>query len=66
MGARQGERIVPVIGARTRLQLRESLGALEITLSPGEVARIEEAIPQSSVAGSRYDDHQMRDLDSER
>ena len=30
------------------------------------LARIEEAIPASAVAGSRYDEHQMRILDSER
>jgi aryl-alcohol dehydrogenase-like predicted oxidoreductase len=58
--------IVPVIGARTRPQLEESLGALDVTLSPGDVARLEEAIPASAIAGSRYDEHQMRILDSER
>jgi aryl-alcohol dehydrogenase-like predicted oxidoreductase len=60
------ERIVPVIGARTRAQLTESLGALEVELSPAELARIEAAIPPSAVAGTRYDEHQMRMLDSER
>ena len=34
--------------------------------SPAEVARIEEAVPASAVAGTRYDEHQMRALDSER
>ncbi len=58
--------IVPVIGARTRAQLAESLGALNVDLSPADVARIEEAVPASAVAGSRYDAHQMRVLDSER
>ena len=58
--------IVPLIGARTRAQLTESLGALQIVLTPAEVARIEEAIPVAAVAGSRYDEHQMRILDSER
>lgn len=58
--------IVPVIGARTRAQLDESLGALEIRLSPDDVAAIEAAVPQSEVAGTRYDEHQMRILDSER
>lgn len=62
----KGESIVPVIGARTRAQLEESLGALAITLSPADVARIEEALPPSAVAGTRYDEHQMRILDSER
>jgi aryl-alcohol dehydrogenase-like predicted oxidoreductase len=58
--------IVPVIGARTRAQLAESLGALRVTLTPAEVARMADAIPASAVAGARYDEHQMRILDSER
>jgi len=58
--------IVPLIGARTRAQLSESLAALDVKLSPSEIARIEEAIPASAVAGTRYDEHQMRALDSER
>ncbi len=62
----KGKSIVPVIGARTRAQLAESLGALSVSLSPADLARIEEAIPPSAVAGTRYDPHQMRILDSER
>jgi aryl-alcohol dehydrogenase-like predicted oxidoreductase len=62
----KGHSIVPLIGARTRAQLAESLGALHIELSPSDVARIEEAVPPSAVAGTRYDEHQMRILDSER
>jgi aryl-alcohol dehydrogenase-like predicted oxidoreductase len=62
----KGQTIVPLVGARKRLQLSESLGALEIQLSPADLARIEEAIPTSAVAGTRYDEHQMRMLDSER
>jgi aryl-alcohol dehydrogenase-like predicted oxidoreductase len=61
----QGPTIVPVIGARTRAQLSESLGALDVKLSPEQMARIEEAVPASAVAGTRYDEHQMRVLDSE-
>jgi aryl-alcohol dehydrogenase-like predicted oxidoreductase len=62
----KGESIVPVIGARTRAQLTESLGALGIDLSPEDLARIEETVPASAVAGTRYDAHQMRMLDSEK
>ena len=58
--------IVPLIGARTRAQLAESLRALDVALTPADVARMEEAIPASAVAGTRYDEHQMRILDSER
>jgi len=58
--------IVPVIGARTRAQLTESLGALQIALSAADITRLEEAVPASAVGGTRYDAHQMRILDSER
>lgn len=57
--------IVPVIGARTTTQLAESLGALDVELSPADLARLESAVPASAVAGTRYDEHQMRILDSE-
>ncbi len=62
----RGASMVPVIGARTRAQLDEALGALALTLSPADLARIEEAVPSSSVAGTRYAPQQMRQLDSER
>jgi aryl-alcohol dehydrogenase-like predicted oxidoreductase len=60
----KGSRIVPVIGARTRKQLAESLAAVEVRLSAEDVARIEAAIPP--VAGTRYEERQMKMLDSER
>ena len=62
----KGKRIVPVIGARKRSQLEESLGALDVQLSATDLARIEEAIPPSTVAGTRYGEDQMKILDSER
>ncbi|MHC5765980.1 MAG: aldo/keto reductase [Nostoc sp.] len=62
----KGRNIVPVIGARKRTQLSESLAALDVNLSPEELTRIEAAIPASAIAGTRYDEHQMQMLDSER
>jgi aryl-alcohol dehydrogenase-like predicted oxidoreductase len=62
----RGPRIVPLVGSRTRAQLEEALGALRITLTPAELAHIEAAVPAEAVAGTRYDAHQMRVLDSER
>jgi aryl-alcohol dehydrogenase-like predicted oxidoreductase len=62
----KGQRIIPVIGARTRAQLSESLGALRVKLTESDLARIEESIPASAIAGTRYDERQMRMLDSER
>jgi aryl-alcohol dehydrogenase-like predicted oxidoreductase len=58
--------IVPLIGARTRTQLRESIGALHLALSVDDLARIEAAIPADAVAGTRYAAQQMGTLDSER
>ena len=58
--------IVPVIGARTRAQLSDALAALAVTLSPSDLAELEAALPADAVAGTRYDPHQMRNLDSER
>jgi aryl-alcohol dehydrogenase-like predicted oxidoreductase len=62
----KGNNIVPVIGSRTRSQLQESLGALQISLSPDDLVRIEKAIPASEVAGARYAESHMKQLDSER
>jgi aryl-alcohol dehydrogenase-like predicted oxidoreductase len=55
--------IVPVIGARTRAQLKEALGALDISLSAEDLSRIEDSVPE--IAGTRYDERQMKVLDSE-
>jgi len=62
----RGASIVPVIGARTRVQLGEALAALALGLRPDELAQIEAAVPMEAVAGDRYDAHQMKHLDSER
>ena len=62
----KGSSIVPVIGARKRTQLTEALGALQFELSEDDIARVEGAIPAAAVAGTRYDEHQMKMLDSER
>ncbi len=62
----RGPRIVPVLGARTRTQLAEALGALRITLTAADLAAIEAAVPPEAVAGTRYDAWQMSVLDSER
>jgi len=62
----KGQNLVPVIGARTRAQLAEALGALPVRLSAEDLARLEEAVPASDVAGSRYGEAQMQMLDSER
>ncbi len=58
--------LVPVMGARKRTQLADSLAALHVKLTTEEIAAIESAIPPDAVAGTRYGEDQMRVLDSER
>jgi aryl-alcohol dehydrogenase-like predicted oxidoreductase len=62
----RGDDIVPLVGARRRDRLSEALGALELSLSADDLARIERAVPPDAVAGDRYDPRAMATLDSER
>ena len=61
----QGQDIVPVIGARRRNRLAEALGALDVALTPDDLAAIERAVPKGAAAGDRYAAAQMAHLDSE-
>ena len=62
----RGDAIFPLAGPRTRAQLDDLLGALDVDLTPDDLGRIEAAVPSDDVAGSRYADQQMAMLDSER
>ena len=62
----RGEDIVPLIGARRRDRLTEALGAVNVSLTPDELAAIERAVPPGAAAGDRYDSRGMTMLDSER
>ena len=57
---------MPLVGARTRTRLEESLGALRLELTAEDLAAIENAVPAGAVAGTRYDATQMSFLDSEK
>jgi aryl-alcohol dehydrogenase-like predicted oxidoreductase len=62
----RGADIVPLLGARRRDQLAEALGALDIALTPDDLAAIERAVPKGSASGERYAPAQMSQLDRER
>jgi aryl-alcohol dehydrogenase-like predicted oxidoreductase len=62
----RGSDIIPLIGTKRRDRLAEALGALDLDLTPGELAAIEAAVPSDQVAGDRYDSHGMASLDSEK
>ncbi|WP_183923680.1 aldo/keto reductase [Sphingomonas sp. BK069] len=50
----QGEDIVPIPGTKRRRYLENNLGALDVILSPSELARIDEVMPAGAAAGTRY------------
>lgn len=64
--ASRGEDVVPLVGARSRGRLEESLGSVDLSLSGDDLAAIEAAVPAGAAAGTRYDAAQMSFLDSEK
>ncbi len=62
----RGDDIFPIIGSRTPAQFKDTLAALSIKLTTDDIARIENAIPPGSAAGTRYAAPQMAHLDSEK
>lgn len=58
--------LVPVIGARTRKQLRDILSVFERPLSPEDVVAVEALLPSNAIKGTRYPAAHMSQLDSER
>lgn len=60
----RGEDIVPLVGARRRDRLTEALGALDVTLDAGDLAAIEQAVPDGAAAGDRYPAAQMAHLEA--
>jgi len=50
----QGDDVVAIPGTRYMERLQENLGALEVVLTESDLARIDEAVPAGSAAGTRY------------
>ncbi len=50
----QGEDVVPIPGTKRRTYLEENLGALDVTLTPEDLRRMEAAFPFGAAAGERY------------
>ena len=59
-----GEDVIPLIGARRRGQLAESLAALDVVLDAGDLARIEAVLPAGAIRGDRYPAAQMARLEA--
>ncbi|MBY0331441.1 MAG: aldo/keto reductase [Acetobacteraceae bacterium] len=50
----QGEDVVAIPGTRRLDRVRENIGALDVRLTPREIACIEAAVPKGAAAGTRY------------
>ncbi|GMX60116.1 aldo/keto reductase [Paenibacillus elgii] len=50
----KGEDILPLIGARKVQQLQESMKSLDVHLNESDMKRIEEAIPETEIAGESF------------
>jgi len=56
----QGDNIVPIPGTTRRAHLEDNIAALEVTLTPEDLARLNEAVPKGATAGDRYPERAMK------
>jgi len=56
----RGRDIFPIPGTKRVHRLEENVGALEVTLTPGEIARLDAAFPAGAAAGNRYPEPAMK------
>jgi aryl-alcohol dehydrogenase-like predicted oxidoreductase len=59
----KGDDVVPIPGTKRRKYLEENAAAVNVTLSPAEVAELEAAVPPEAVAGGRYAEAGMKTID---
>jgi aryl-alcohol dehydrogenase-like predicted oxidoreductase len=50
----QGDHIVPIPGTKRPAYVEENAAAVDLTLSPSDIARIERIVPKGGAAGERY------------
>ncbi len=60
----RGEHVVAIPGTRSASRLEENAAAAELSLSPGELGRIDEALPRGAAAGTRYSPFGMTLVDA--
>jgi aryl-alcohol dehydrogenase-like predicted oxidoreductase len=56
----RGPDIFPIPGTKHVNRLEENVGALELSLTPDEVARLDAAFPVGAAAGTRYPEQAMK------
>ena len=59
----KGDDVVPIPGTKRRKYLDENAKAVDVQLTPAEVAELEAAMPAEAVAGGRYNAAGMKSID---
>ena len=59
----KGDDFVPIPGTKRRKYLDENAAAVNINLTPAEIAELEAAIPQNQIAGDRYNAGGLKTID---
>ena len=62
----QGDDIVPIPGTKRRSYLQDNVGAVNVTLTPEDLRKLEQVFPEGAAAGPRYPEQMMALLDSQR
>jgi aryl-alcohol dehydrogenase-like predicted oxidoreductase len=60
----RGEEIVPIPGTKKPRYVQENVDAIDVTLSPGDLAIIDSVFPAGVASGARYNDWGMSLLDT--
>ncbi len=60
----RGDDVVPIPGTTRRTYLRDNLGALEVSLTPADLAAIDAVAPKGAAAGLRYPETMMPLVDA--
>jgi aryl-alcohol dehydrogenase-like predicted oxidoreductase len=60
----RGDDLVPIPGTKRRTYLEENVGAVDVTLTPAEMRKIDELAPRGVAAGARYVEGAMRSVNA--
>jgi aryl-alcohol dehydrogenase-like predicted oxidoreductase len=61
----RGEHVVPIPGTTSIAHLEDNLGALSVTLSPAQLARLDQLMPPGAIHGGRYSVQNQSEVDTE-
>jgi aryl-alcohol dehydrogenase-like predicted oxidoreductase len=61
----RGEHIIPIPGTTSVAHLEENMGALHLRLSIAQMQRLEAAVNQNTVVGTRYNSANQTEIDTE-